>query len=751
MRITDKKPAKRFGEAFPLGNGHLGAMVYGGIYAEQIDLSHNTFFSGERSENHNQKGASEAFYRMRGQAEKEYYEEVHQTAEAFIGVRHNYGTNLPVGKLFLDYDIKEEPGEYERTLDIYAGKVSCVRSDSHNMTRQEVFTSNPDRVLVCKIINTHPIGLKVRFEPGNPYGRAEYHSQGVSFFCYAYEKLHCDEEKGVKLAGYVKAVSDGEVCAEKGAFCIKAATRIELYLTMLTDYQTEAAKSTEIDLLKSAELHANVCVAKGLNKLEEEHGTDMLKLWNNVWLELEGNDEVTQKLPFLFQYGRYLLYSSSRADSKLPAHLQGIWNDNVACRIGWTCDMHLDINTQMNYWLSETTDLGEANLPLFQWIQKTLANAGAITARESYGLDGWVAEIVSNPWGYTAPYWAIPIAPCPTGGVWILTHMWEHYLYTEDLSFLRDFAFPLITSAVRFFHCYVFEDKQSGMLTSGPSISPENGFLYKERQWWISNGCTYEILMIRELFQIYLEAVRIFKISAENQIPGIQEQLERLLPYRILEDGTLAEWSHNLPGFDKQHRHTSHLLGLYPFAQITPEETPELCKAVERSMDQKLTPLENWEDTGWARTMLMLYEARLYHGEQAYGHIKSMVSKLLEPNQMVYHPPTRGADAFDHVYELDGNTGLTAGIVEMLMQSHKGVIRLLPAIPNTWEKGKVCGLRARGNIEVSIKWENGHLLEASLLSKRDKTIAVSWRGIVKMIALRADSLYVITESFFEFV
>ncbi len=403
--------------------------------------------------------------------------------------------------------------------------------------------------------------------------------------------------------------------------------------------------------------------------------------------------------------------------------------------------MHLDINTQMNYWPAEVTNLSETGIPLYNWITQDLSPAGEVTARKAYGLDGWVGELVSNAWGYAAPYWASAIAPCPTGGIWILMQLWEHYQYSEDKEFLRNTAFPLIKSAAVFFNQYVFKDKITGCFTCGPSISPENSFVYKDKKLQISNGCTYEILMIRELFSVYLASCDILKLEENSLAEEISHKLVNLIPYRITAEGTIAEWSHDLREADPQHRHTSHLLGLYPFSQLTPEETPDLCEAAEKTLERKLTPAENWEDTGWARSMLLLYETRLEHGNKAYGHIKNMTDNLLEPNNLVYHPPTRGAYAFDHVYELDGNTGLTTAIAEMLLQSHNGILRLLPALPKNWEEGSVTGLLARGNITVDLYWESGRLRYAKLTSKRDKKIRISYKGMKREVYLKKEIPY----------
>lgn len=723
MRLVYKKPASRWGEALPLGNGQIGAMVYGTAECEMIDLTENTFYSGELEQAANQEGADEAFQRMRLADKNGAYDLVHQEAEAFIGRRESYGTHLPTGKLYVEYQLKGTLSEYERGLDLETGKAWVLRGNDKVRVFEEIRTSHPDKVLMLSIYSNCKTNLKFWFEAYHQEGGMEKAEGGFRFFADALETMHCDKKTGVHLEGALKVATDGVCDWQEEGLQIRSCTWVQAFLTMETNFEDRRV-SGEI-LYQTVQHRCIEAMQMGEVEVIRRHEADMKLLTSGMQLEIEGTDPISEKIPLLFQYGRYLLFCSSREDSKLPTHLQGIWNDDVACRIGWTCDMHLDINTQMNYWPAEFSGLEQTTEPLFRWIEEKLVPEGRKTARISYGLPGWVGELVSNAWGYAAPYWASPIAPCPTGGVWILTHLWEHYLYTQDQKFLER-AFPLIEEATAFFKAYVYKTEW-GAYTCGPSISPENSFLYKGEARQISSGCTYEILMIRELFDIYMKASDALGCPQKVEYKTIQEMREHLLPYRILENGCLAEWNHDLPEADPQHRHTSHLLGVFPFAQITPEETPDLCEAVEKTLQRKLTPAPNWEDTGWARSMLMLYEARLQNGEKAYAHICHMIEHLLEPNFMVYHPPTRGAAAFDHVYELDGNTGLCSCIGEMLVQSHRDRIRLLPALPKAWKSGKVFSFHARGNIVLDLEWKDGALRRAVLRSEKPKYVQV-WLG-----------------------
>lgn len=780
MKWTYKRAANCFLEADAIGNGHMGGMVYGGIENDRIDLSELTFFSGARTpKKDNKQGADKAFYQMRGQLEKNDFEAAKKTAEKFIGYKNNYGTNLPVGHLefkLLGIDAKKAI-QYKRELDFEKGIASSefqIESHDKNLTiERQCYISWTKKVLVYHLKSSSPISMQICYYSANNFGCKKYCKTFIRFSEKAYEGMHSDGKSGVHLFGEADIQTDG-IYAEKEENCcrVEGATSVTCYVCMETDFNSAKTDSdntktdfdnikTDFDYIgKSNAQSIQDNMNKRLQKIKEmpqesirqEHIVDIGTLMNRVSLEIEFDEQTKEQmkeqtkeqtkeetkeqtkdqtkehkidlLPNMFQFGRYLLLSSSREDSHLPTHLQGIWNDNVACRIGWTCDMHLDINTQMNYWPANITGLPEMTKPLFRWIEEKLIPSGRIAAKMSYGLSGWIGEIVSNAWGYAAPYWASPISPCPTGGVWILSHMWEHEAYWEDAEFLKTHIYPAMYEAAEFFHDYVFETKD-GLYSCGPSISPENSFLVDNDIYQISNGCTYEILMIRELFEKLYEIEE--KLGEHTKLGfEVYEMADRLLPYTICENKTIAEWNHTYKASDTQHRHTSHLLGLYPFSQITVEKTPELAAAAKETLRQKYNPFENFEDTGWARSMLMLYSARLQEGEEAYLHIESMLHTLLAKNHFIIHPPTRGAASFDNVYELDGNTGLCTCIAEMLLQSHDGVIRLLPALPKAWKSGKVKGLRARGNIEVSIAWENGRLIKGELKGKPGKAYEIEY-------------------------
>jgi len=722
-KIEFNTPAKEWSHGLLLGNGHMGCVIYGGTDKEQIDLSEITFFSGEKSIQNNQKDSAESFQEMRHFVSLGENEKAMEAANGFVGIRQNYGTNLPVGRLDIVFDQEEktiqeekEIQDYHRQLDLINGIAEISYMSGKVNYKREAFLSNPAKKLFYRIgaDSKKQIHCNISFDGGaNPY-TIMIDKQQYIFCVKAHEGLHSDGKSGVTLWGCLKVENvGGSVNYSPKEIIIRDADEAVISVEMITDFVEKTEMYYEGRFVDDSISY---------EKQKKEHCKDFSTYMKRVDFSLV-EDKMTE---LMFQYGRYLLLSSSREDSPVPTHLQGIWNDNVACRIGWTCDMHLDINTQMNYWLSEAGNLAECHKPLFKWMEEQVIPSGRITAKESYGMPGWSADLVSNAWGFSAPYWSKTISPCPTGGIWMASDYWEHYQYTKDEVFLREKAYPVMKEAVDFFLAYIFQEAGDEFYTSGPSISPENCFLIDGNKHYFSNGCTYEILMIRELFSQFLSITKQLVIDNE-QVTRVKEIIPRLLPYRILKDGSLAEWRHDYPAADLQHRHTSHLLGLFPYSQITPEKTPELALAARQSIAFKLTPYENWEDTGWARSMLMLYAARLKDGETAYSHIKSMQEHLTHPNLLVMHPPTRGAGSFKEVYELDGNTGFSMCVIELLLQSHDDVIQLLPALPEKWRTGSIRGILARGSVTVNLDWKDGCLKKAEFIANKNGTYLIIYK------------------------
>ncbi len=757
-KICLNSPGTSWSESFLLGNGAMGQAVYGDEQEMIIELSNQAFFSGSDSVSPIRGGAPEAFQKARAAASRGDYEAVGRYVEAFMGKRGNYGTNLPVGRLLLHFPEKGRAEDYTRTLDLMRGVMSVHCRCGGKETLIEAFSSHPDQVFAMRIRNPGGdfsigflAGQPCRHIPDTPMegtdsradtGR-EAQTAAFSFSMKALESIHSDGTEGVSLTGTVRVFADAGSCSAKdGSILVRGANEAVVCVAMETDFCTEqcAVGLDESERLRiTAERTARV--DGKYEAVRKRHISDFFPLMERQLLSLtdsaavhvlpeddssdaciresypcfpdaqtllrEASETGENRLltELMYEFGRYLLLSSSREDSVLPAHLQGVWNDSVACRIGWTCDMHLDINTQMNYWISEAGNLSECHMPLFEWMEKRLIPNGRITASGCYGLPGWAAELVSNAWGYAAPYWDKNLSPCPTGGIWQASDYMEHFRFTQDEAFLRERALPVLSEAMDFFLNYVFEDGE-GRLTCGPSISPENSFTADGKRGIATIGCTYEVLMIRELLNEYLELCGILGVN-DDRCGKAAEVLRRLPDYRVQKDGTLAEWTEDFEACDPQHRHTSHLLGLFPYDQITPDKTPELARAAAASIRKRLTPYDNWEDTGWARALLFLYSCRLWDGEAAGFHLLGTQKNLTWKNLLVMHPATRGTGTDSPVYELDGNTGFSMGVSEMLIQSREGSVTLLPALPECFPEGSFKGACCRGGIRVDFSWKAG--------------------------------------------
>ncbi len=737
LKLWYRQPASRWQEAMPLGNGRMGAMITGDPVKEIIDLTEITCFSGEIHNNDTYKESHYYFYKAREALINKDYPLSQKYLQQYIGERQNYGTHLPLGHLVITTEHKDmNVSNYIRSLNLNTA-VSEVsyNINSHSFYSRTAFISNPQQIMIIKFeAEDGCLNLALSLDGGNNPYQVCVDETGYFLTGNAFESKHSDGKTGVSFAAELHVESTGgSVYTENKQIYIADAKSAIVYIAIETDFKG-------LKPIKLCRQRIQKALSYSFDELLQNHINDYQELFNrvNFYLgESEGlpTDVLVKQVqegsvsPYLtslmFQYGRYLLISSSRHNSPLPTQLQGVWNDSVACNIGWTCDMHLDINTQMNYWPVETTNLSECHVPLFQWIENSLVPSGRKTARLFYNLNGWVAELVSNAWGYTNPYWHINLSPCPTGGAWIATHLWEHYLFTQDKDFLQEHVLPVIEEAAIFFMGYLFEDPETGHLTSGPSISPENHFLVDGKPYSASIGPVYEIVVIREIFDIYLKSCEILGISGDF-FENVKDAKNALPPFKISENGELKEWSHNYKASDPQHRHTSHLLALFPFSQITPEHTPDLARAARVTIEKRMTPEEIWEDTGWARSMLMLYSARLKDGRAAFDHILNMQQKLTNPNLMVKHPPTRGAPSFADVYELDGNTGLTACIAELLLQSHNDEIELLPALPDSWETGSISGLCARGGFVINMEWKDLSLIKVQVYSLSDNICKIRY-------------------------
>ncbi len=759
-----RQSASRWAKALPIGNGRIGGMVFGGVDSESILLSEATCWSGEPLETNNREGAADRIPAIRAALLRGEYAAAHDAIGSIIGEKQNYGANLPAGGLSIVFDVEDAApqavNDYCRQLNLDQALTTTSYRVGETAFHRESFVSHPHQVLALRMWadTAQALSFGVSLDSGqNPSSVCMCASGDLLLQGQAHESIHSDGRTGVSYAIRLRCLlEDGSLVAEKQRLQVKQANAVTVLVAIATTFTGDDPTPRTL-----AQIDAAACCV--YEELLAAHIRDHRALYSRVRLDLGQSrsqqiptDERLQALrrghedpaldALMFHYGRYLLIASSRNDSPLPAHLQGAWNDNVACRIGWTCDMHLDINTQMNYWPAEVTNLSECSLPLFDWIERTLAPSGRDTARTTYSLDGWVAHIVSNAWGFSAPGWSTRWGLHPTGGAWVAMHLWDHYCFTGDQAFLAERAYPLLREAAQFFMGYLTLDAERGYLLSGPSCSPENVFAVDGEAFSNSMGNTCDTVLIRALFEACIAGGQAVN-ECEAFLSDLRASLAQLPPFQIGAHGQLQEWLVDYPEPDLHHRHTSHLLSLFPFGQICPERTPDLAAAAQITIDRRTTPEAAWEDTGWARSLLILYAVRLRNGDAAARHINAMQRTLADTNLMVFHPAVAGAAS--DVYELDGNTGLTTGIAEMLLQSHAGVIHLLPALPSSWPTGAVEGLCARGGLIVAIRWQNGALVDATIVSQTGAICRIRYRDSLVEVAIPADETFRFNHAWFD--
>ena len=723
------QPAKVWMESLPIGNGRLGAMTYGGIEEEKLALNESTMWSGQYNENQNKPFGREKMNQLRKLFFEGKLSEGNRIAgDNLHGNQTSFGTHLPIGDLKMQFIYPEgKVTGYRRSLSLDEA-VSSVSFNSGGVNyKREYFATNPDNVLVLRLTAdkqksiTMNMGLDLMRQADLSVEDNQLVFTGKVDF-----PLH--GPGGVCFEGRIAVLADnGEVKMEQSGVGIKEADAVTLIVDVRTDYKSPDYKTLCADGVKKA-------AAKSYDELKQAHIKDYNTLYNRVsihfgqdanralptdvrWKQVKEGKTDTGLDALFFQYGRYLTIASSRENSPLPIALQGFFNDNM----GWTNDYHLDINTEQNYWAANVGNLAECNAPLFTYI-KDLAHHGAKTAEVVYGCKGWTAHTTANVWGYTPASSTIIWGLFPMAGSWIASHLWTQYEFTQDKQYLAETAYPLLKGNAQFILDFLAKDPKSGYLMTGPSISPENWFRTAGGEEMVASmmpACDRELAY--EILSNCVQASEILNTDREFA-DSLRTAIAQLPPIQLRANGAIREWFEDFEEAHPNHRHTSHLLALYPFSQITLEKTPELAEAARKTIENRLSA-ENWEDTEWSRANMICMYARLKDAQEAYKSVQLLQGKLSRENLMTVSPGGI-AGAEGDIYSFDGNPAGTAGMAEMLVQNHEGYVEFLPCLPVEWKDGSFKGLCLKGGAEATAEWTNAVINKASLKATVDQVLKV---------------------------